>query len=63
MIRKSNPNLFHFNIDSSFFFEPRYSSFHYEKLLNKNSMKPDNNEINVLKYLINTINNKINENE
>ena len=31
-IRKSNPNIFYFNIDSVFIYECRYCSFHYKNL-------------------------------
>lgn len=48
-IRKNNPSIFSFHISSSFIFEPRFSSQDFSKLLDKNLIKPDNNEIDVLK--------------
>lgn len=56
-IRKSNPDIFHFNLDSAFIYEPRYCSFHYTKLSNPNSMKPNQGELTYLKDIINNISN------
>ena len=55
-IRKSNPNLFHFNLNSSFIYEPRLCNFWYNKLSNKNNMKLSENEIILIKHEINQIN-------
>ena len=38
-IRKKNPSIFHFNTNNSFIYEPLYSSFFYNKLADKNSIK------------------------
>jgi hypothetical protein len=49
-----NKNLFHFNLSSAFIFEPRLCSFWYNKLENKNKMKINDEEIQLL---INNIDN------
>ena len=53
-IRKSNPNIFYFNIDSVFIYECRYCLFHYKNLIDYNKMKPVQEEINKLKSVIDT---------
>ena len=53
-IRMQNKNLFHFNLSSTFIFEPRLCSFWYNKLENKNKMKINDEEIQLL---INNIDN------
>jgi len=55
-IRKSNPILFNFNLNSSFVLEPRLFNCWYNKLSNKNNMKLSENEIILIKYEINQIN-------
>lgn len=55
-IRKQNPNLFHFNLDSSFIYEPRLCNFWYNKLSNKNTMKLNNEEIFLFTKEIQSIN-------
>lgn len=44
-IRKKNPDVFHFNIDSSFIYESIHCDFYYNKLTKKNNMKPNKEEI------------------
>ena len=34
-IKKNNPDIFHFNLDSKFIYESRYCSFFFNKLSNK----------------------------
>lgn len=48
-----NLSIFTFPKISYFIFEPRLSSYHYSKLLDKNSIKPNNDEISILKNNIN----------
>lgn len=55
-IRKSNANLFHFNMHSSFIYEPRLCSYWYDKLSNKNNMKLKDEEIILIENEINHIN-------
>ena len=51
-IRNKNPDVFHFNLDSNYIYEPRYCSFFYKKLSNPNSMKPSMKDItNFAKFL------------
>ena len=52
-IRKLNPDIFHFNKNNSFIYEPVYSNIYYQRLLNKNIMKLTNNEIFYLQDLSN----------
>ena len=54
-IRKKNPSIFHFNKQSSFIYEPRYSSFFIEKLSNKNKIKPSIQHIIFLNQKINML--------
>lgn len=44
-IRKLNPDPFHFNKNSSFIYQPILSNIYYNKLQNKNQMKPSDQEI------------------
>ena len=53
-IRKLNPDIFHFTKYSSFIYEPLHSSFFYDKLSDRNSMKPNKDEILFLTSLINS---------
>ena len=39
-IRRLNPSVFHFNKSSHFIYEPRYNSFFFDQLSNKNKLKP-----------------------
>ena len=48
-IRKLNPSIFHFNLDSKFIYESRFCSFFYEKLQDKNNMKPKSEDLMFLK--------------
>ena len=52
-ILKLNASFFSFPKTSCFFFESLLSSYHYSKLLEKNLIKPNNNEISILKNNIN----------
>ena len=47
-IRKHNPDIFHFNLDSKFIYESRHCSFFFNKLSDKNRMKPNQEELNFL---------------
>ena len=47
-IRRHNPDVFHFNLDSKFIYESRYCSFFFIKLSVKNKMKPNQEELNFL---------------
>ena len=51
-IRKRNPNIFEFSIDSKFIYEPILSINFYANLENKNLIKPSQDEIIFLKNLI-----------
>ena len=51
-IRHSNPNIFNFTINDTFIYEPKYSSIFYNKLNNKNDMKPTEIEVKYLDSLI-----------
>lgn len=53
-IRSLNPDIFHFNLDSSFIYQPLFSNSYYEKLNNKNHMKLDISESNFLISYINS---------
>lgn len=44
-IRKMNPDPFHFNKQSCFIYQPILSNIYYNKLKNKNLMKPSNQEM------------------
>ena len=58
-IRKNNPDVFHFNIDSSFIYESIHCDFYYNKLNKNNTMKPTKEEISEFyKLLRNQINNQ-----
>ena len=57
-IRKKNPSIFHFNIDSSFIYEPRYCSFSYNQLVNKKKMKPSAKQIIYLQDIIKKLENE-----
>ena len=59
LIRKQNPDLFHFVKSNSFIYEPLHSSFFYSKLSNKNSMKLNKEEILFLENLINSFDNSL----
>lgn len=48
-IRKKNPNVFHFTLDSSFIFESRHCTYFYNTLIDKNKMKPALLDIKFLK--------------
>ena len=52
-IRKKNPHISYFQKDSSFIYESRFCNYYFNKLPNKNSMKPSQNKINFLRNLIN----------
>ena len=54
-IRKKNPNISHFDLNSSFIYESKLSYFYYNKLSNKNLMKPKDDTINLLKLSINSL--------
>lgn len=54
-IRKLNPNIFHFNLQSSFIYEPIYSYIYYNNLSNKNCMKLSNDEINKLELIFKSL--------
>ena len=51
-LRKRNPNIFHFDIHSSFIYQPTISNFYYNNLLDNNLMKPNNDEIMYLKDIL-----------
>ena len=59
LIRKQNPDLFHFVQSNSFIYEPLHSSFFYSKLSNKNSIKLNEEEMIFLETLINSIENSV----
>ena len=48
-IREKNPNIFHFNKESSFIYESRRCIYFYSKLENNNKMKPNSDEFTFLK--------------
>ena len=48
-IRKKNPNVFHFTLDSSFIFESRHCTYFYNTLIDKNKMKPALLDVKFLK--------------
>ena len=54
-IRAKNPNYLYFNFNSSFIYESRLYLDYYSKLSDNNKMKPNNDEINLLKESINSI--------
>lgn len=60
-IRKLNPNIFHFNSQSVFIYQPVFSNIYFNTLENKNSMKPTQNEIVLLNDIICKNNNQKNE--
>ena len=51
-IRKKNPNIFHFNASSLFIYEPLHSNYFFNSLENKNTMKPNFNDISLLRNII-----------
>ena len=55
-IRKLNPFISNFNIQSSFIYEPRYFKYWFDKYENKNSFKPDEESISFLATYINLLN-------
>ena len=55
-IRKLNPSISNFNIQSSFIYEPRYFKYWFDKYENKNSFKPDEESISFLATYINLLN-------
>ena len=61
-LRKKNPNVFHFNLDSSFIYESRLCIYFYNQLENKNNMKPNSEDIIFLKNYGDNINSSINTN-
>lgn len=63
IIRKRNPNIFHFNNDSSFIYESCHCSFFYGKLIDRNHMKPSNEDITFLKDYENNFNCSNDENQ
>ena len=44
-IRSKNPDLNKFTINSTFIFEPKYSKYFFDKLSDKNLMKPNDDDI------------------
>jgi len=50
-IRKMNPDPFHFNKQSCFIYQPILSNIYYNKLQNKNLMKPSNQEMTNFKNI------------
>jgi len=61
-IRKQNPSIFHFKASSLFIYEPLHSNYFFHSLENKNSMKPDFNDISLLRNIISNHNSE-NENK
>ena len=55
-IRSLNHDIFHFNLDSSFIYQPLFSNSYYEKLNNKNHMKLNISESNFLISYIDSFN-------
>ena len=51
-IRKLNPDIFCFNLQSAFIYQCTHSSFYYSKLKNKNIMKLDSEEFSFIKSII-----------
>ena len=47
-IRRHNPDILHFNLDSKFIYELRHCSFFFNKLSDKNKMKHNQEELNFL---------------
>ena len=44
-IRKKNPNISFFNLDSAFIYEPRHCCHFYNLLKNANNMKPNSSDL------------------
>ena len=53
---KRNPEISHINIDSHFIYDERSSIQYYNKLKNKNMIKPSEDQISLLKNLVEEIN-------
>ena len=53
--RRKNPSIFNFNKDSTFIFEPRYCSFFQKHNEEPKTMKPTNQQIILLKQVINDL--------
>lgn len=51
-IRKANPDIFHFTKESAFIYEPTHSNHYFQKLTNKNCIKPTKMEVNKLNEII-----------
>ena len=51
-IRKLNPDIFCFNLQSAFIYQCTHSSFYYSKLKDKNIMKLDSEEFSFIKSII-----------
>ncbi len=57
-IRSKNPDINEFSLNSTFIFEPRYSKYFFDKLSDKNLMKPNDDDIlffrnNITQYNLN----------
>ena len=59
-IRKLNPNFSRFSLDSSFIYESIYFEHFYSCLSNKNAMKPNESQYNILLSIYKNINDKSN---
>ena len=55
-IRSENPDIFHFSKFSKFIYEPTYSNYYFNKIRNKNKIKPSDLDKEYLLDIINEIN-------
>lgn len=53
IIRQENPEIFHFANYSKFIYEPTQSNFYFDKIQNKNIIKPSKEDKEILAHIIN----------
>ena len=62
-IRHKNPDIFDFNKNSRFIYQPTYCNYYIHKLKDYNKIKPDSDEFSFLNDLIKSLNDKNNNDE